>query len=59
MVISEKRHRELYDSISNPIMDLRIKQSGGMTIEEMDKCLFALETAIYKRVAKALDLYKG
>jgi len=59
MIIGEKRHKELYSAISDPIMDLRIKNNGGMTIEEMDEKLFALETAIYKRITTALDLQKS
>jgi hypothetical protein len=56
MVISEKRHTQLYNAISDPIVDLRIKSCKGISIERMDKLLFNLEIEIYKRISKSLAL---
>jgi len=58
MIISEKRHAKLYKAISDPIMDLRIKNNAGFTIEKMDKKLFDLEIEIHKQIVKALDLHR-
>ena len=56
MVISQKRFKELYKSIRGPIVDLRIEANGGLNIEGMDSKLLHLETEIYKKVAKSLNL---
>ena len=59
MVISEKRHKELYSAISDPIMELRIISNSGLSIEAMDRKLSDLESEIYNRIRKALDLHKA
>jgi hypothetical protein len=59
LVISEKRHAELYNSIYAPIMDLRVKNSMGMSSEELDSCLYDLNEEIYARIRSALDLHKA
>lgn len=59
MIISEKRHKKLYNAFSDPIMGLRIENNGGMSIEEMDEKLFKLEIEIHKRIVAALDLHKA
>jgi len=60
MRISQKRHSDLYKSISDPIMDLRFKlvMNKDTTTEELDKHLFDLEIEIYKRIVSVLDLTK-
>lgn len=59
MRISEKKHSDLYKSISNPVMEARVKICMGESIESIDKMLFDLETEIYKNVAKTLNLTKS
>jgi hypothetical protein len=54
--ISETKASEVYAAISDPITDLRIKQNRGMTIEEMDERLFNLQSEIWRKVHKALNL---
>ena len=57
MKISEKKHTELYRSISNPITDLRVRHAMGK-IEDLDEELFVLENRIYKEIKEALNLTK-
>ena len=59
MVISKKRHAALYKAISDPIMDLRVANNGGISIEEIDQNLLNLEREIYNRIKVVLDLHKG
>lgn len=56
MIVSEKRATAIYNAISNPIQDLRIENSAGFSIEEMDEKLFKLEQEIFKKLSIALDL---
>ena len=61
MRISRKKHAELYKSIYDPIMDLRVSNEGG-SIEDrrdMDDRLFKLENEIYRRIAATLNLPKS
>jgi len=59
MIISKERHKELYKAISTPIVELRVKASGGCSIELMDNSLRELESTIYHNVAKVLDLHRS
>ena len=58
MRISEKKHAELYRSISNPITDLRIKHAMGEVID-IERELPVLENRIYKEIKETLKLKKG
>lgn len=55
MIISKKRHFQLYKSISNPITDLRVKFAKG-NVKDLDQELFVLENRIYKEIKEALSL---
>ena len=60
MKISEKRSQNLYSSIHDNIMDLRvlIKMEGSDIIdsEEVDRKLFLLERSIWTGVKKSLGI---
>jgi len=58
MKLSKARQSELYDTIASPIMDLRLQYIKGapLTAEELDAQLCRLETQIWHRVHKALNL---
>jgi len=58
MKLSEARQNELYDAIARPVMDLRLQYAKGapLTAEELDAQLYRLETQIWHRVHKALNL---
>ena len=59
MKISEKKHSELHNSIYDPIMDLRVKNTmDGFDKPELDQALFDLEKEIYSRVRVILNLTK-
>jgi len=59
MNMSEKKRQEVYNAISETIMELRIELNGDdspikpMTI---DNDLFRLESIIWKRVKRALNI---
>jgi hypothetical protein len=56
MRLSQKRKTILYDAIKVPIIDLRIAQWEGITVEEMDLRLFELEVEIWSRISLALKI---
>ncbi len=53
MKLSEKRSSELFESISEPIMDFRIKHINEGNLENE---LFTLQMDIWKKVKIALNL---
>jgi hypothetical protein len=59
MKISEKRHSDLYSSIHNPIMDIRLSIRLGESSKDIDRLLFELETKIYEKVSEALSISKS
>lgn len=59
MKISEKKKTELYKAIHEPIMQLRIRQNAGFSIEQMDEKLYALNNEIWKEVIKTLNIDDG
>ena len=57
MIISKKRHTKLYNSISNPITELRVKYAMG-SVKDLGEELFVLQNRIYKEIKEALELQK-
>ena len=53
MKLSEKRMLELYKSVSEPIMDFRIKHINDGNLENE---LFTLQMEIWKKVKISLNL---
>jgi len=53
MKLNAKKISELYASISDPIMDERIRFKGH---DELDEKLFHLQIEIWRRVRKVLKL---
>ena len=58
MRLNEKRKSELYNAISEPIMDVRItiQKYGSPSSEDIDSRLFRMQSEIWKRVHNALNL---
>ncbi len=56
MKLSEKRMSELYKSVSDPIMDLRIKHINDGNLENE---VFTLEMEIWRKVRASLNLPKN
>ena len=58
MRLSQERKTELYNAISDPIMDDRVKirMYGSPPSEMLDSIYFNLEREIWRRVCKALDI---
>tara|TARA_B110000211_G_C13698377_1_gene386307 strand:- start:29 stop:223 length:195 start_codon:yes stop_codon:yes gene_type:complete len=61
MNISKKNHKKLYNSIYEPIMDLRVKINMNMKADtanaiDIDLELFKLASEIDKRIAISLNL---
>ncbi len=59
MILSKHQVEQLEKSVTEPINVLRIAQSGGMTIEEMDDRLAALQAEILNNIVKNLNLLMG
>lgn len=57
MRISQERSNSLYDSVREPIMDLRIALAKSND-KDLDLELFKLELAIWKGIKNALGLDK-
>ncbi len=61
MKLSQKKTTQLYDAISNPIIDLRITidQSKNVlnnkNISDIDDKLFRLQRNIWKEISKIFD----
>ena len=55
MKMSEKKRQELYDAMSDRIMQLRIDIKQG-NIVDIDGALFKLEIDIWQRVKKVLNI---
>lgn len=58
MEISEKRHKEFYKAIDDPITDLRVELINGLSKEQLDDRLFNLTLRIHKNLVTALNLRK-
>ena len=56
MKMSDKKIQRVYNAISENIVNLRIQNSSGLSIEEMDEKLFKLQSKIWKDVVQALNL---
>jgi len=62
MLISEKRKTDLYNAISEPIMNNRIAISmsnsvlGKKNIKDIEEMLYRLERQVWKKVCSALDI---
>jgi|GEM_PF-6205663 len=56
MKLSEKKQTDLYSAIADPVTSLRIKKLRANDGNRVDDQLFALESEIWKRVCKALNL---
>ena len=57
MKMSYKKTSELYSSISDPVMDLRIEiGTHEITRNDLDNKLFKLQSKIWERVHKTLNL---
>jgi len=54
--MSDKKIQRVYNAISENIVNLRIQNSSGLSIEEMDEKLFKLQSKIWKDVVQALNL---
>ena len=57
MKVSEQRNQEIFNAISEPIMDLRIKINKGLHLmESVDGELFKLQITIHEKVRQALNI---
>jgi len=56
MRVSDKKATAAYSAIGDPIDKLRIENSGGSTIEEMDFKLFNLQEKIWQNLIDVLNL---
>ena len=55
MIISNAKSTAVYDCISGPIMDIRVKNCKDMSSKEIDKELFELQNKIWENIKLALN----
>lgn len=56
MHVSKKKKKKIYNAIFDPVTELRIANSSGMSIEKMDEALFKLERSIRNNITTALNI---
>ena len=56
MKLSEKKKQELYNVTDRVVMNLRVKQNSGLSIEEMDEELFKLQSEIWRKIKEVLNI---